>query len=116
MFLVSLEFIKCVFYSPRQRPKFRSRKNQVQSKKTSFNQFNTWLDQSRFSIASLTPGSTDQDYDISKNMKCEKAQNLLVSSRIHDPSIMLFKEHHKLSLRKLFRGRNHHIYVQLGFI
>jgi len=34
VFLVSLECVKGVFYCPRPRPKYRSRKNQVESKKT----------------------------------------------------------------------------------
>ena len=63
LFLVSLECVKGVIYFPRQRPKFRSRKNQVQSKKTKilslWHQLDTWLDRSRFSITSLTLGSTD---------------------------------------------------------
>ena len=112
VFLMSLECVKGVFYCPRQRPKFRSRKNQVQSKKT------------KVLVLSLQhqskPGSTDRnchfdtslinpDCDISKNLKRKKAHNLLISSSIHDPFVVLFKGHHKLSLVRLFREINHYM-------
>ena len=58
---------------------------------------------------SSTPSSTDQDCDIRKNLKHEKAHNLLVSSPIHDPFVVLFKGRHKLSLEGLFRDRNHYM-------
>ena len=46
--------------------------------------------------SNLTPSSTDRNCDISKNMKHEKVHNLFISSPIHDPSVMVFKGHHKL--------------------
>ena len=111
VFFMSLECVKGVFYCPRQRPKFRSRKNQVQNKKTRFCHFDTSRHLARpIKTVTLTPVDTsliDQDCDISKNLKYKKAHNLLISSLIHDPSVVLFKGYHKLSLVRNFRERNH---------
>ena len=105
MFLVSLECVNCVFYSLRQRPKFKSRKNQVQSKKIKFPSvrlLSRHLARSiKISTASSTPSSTDWDCNINKNLKHKNVHNLFVSNLICDPIFVLFKGHHKLSLESL---------------
>jgi len=108
VFLVDLECVKGLLQCARQKSKFSSRKNQVQSKKKkSFCNFDYKLNQSKNFNYSLTPCSIDQELWISKNLKCKKAHNLLVSSQIHDPFVTLFKGHHKPSLERFFRERNH---------
>ena len=46
--------------------------------------------------------STIQDSQISKNLKCKKVCNFLVSSLIHDLFVTLFKGQHKPSLERFF--------------
>ena len=46
--------------------------------------------------------STIQDSQISKNLKCKKFCNFLVSSPIHDLFVALFKRQHKPSLERFF--------------
>lgn len=71
--------------------------------------FSSQLQSAMTSWLQLDTSSTNRDLQIRKNIKCEKAHNMLISNPIRDLFAALFKGKYRPSLERLFRERNYHL-------